>query len=116
MAPFYNSKDMLNFCDAFIKAKDKVEILQKYGQNVRRDDLKSLLQWAQDCKSFLEQGAMTKPTNLAKHALENATVTGKLQGMLLTAAIFLTAFAIYKSNKQDAPVAPRAREPKHASK
>ena len=59
---------------------------------------------------------MTRPENLAKRALENATVTGKLQGMLLTSAIFLTAFAINKSNKQDAPAAPRAREPKRASK
>ena len=105
---------MLNFCDAFIKAKDKVAVLQKYGQSVRSDDLKSLLQWAQDCKSFLEQSAITKPTYLAKHAVENATVTGTLQGMLLTAAIFLTAFAICKSKRRDAPVASRAREPKNA--
>ena len=113
MPPVDNTA-LLKFCKDYIGSSDKVGLLRSHDQPAHSNDLKALLQWAQDCKSYLKQGAVTKPTYFAKHALANATVTGTLQGMLLTVAIFLTALRIYKSKRRVAPVVPRARAPKQA--
>ena len=83
-----------------MNSSDKAALLRRYGYNVRSSDLKSLLEWAQLCTTYLQRGATGQMTRIAKEALETARASLTLTGVSLAVAVFMGGYTIYQNQRR----------------